>query len=218
MSPLLQEAPRAVLLAGGVLLGLYLANRALDYGAPHHFARKLAHLAGGVAYLLSPVLFSSYVWPVVLSVGFTGLLLGARFLRPSAFRGVGGSGRPGAVAEVNFPLAGTISLIVLWVWLGEPWLAVLPPMFLGFGDAITGIIRSALYDRETKAWQGTLAMGGTCLLLASLVEPFWIGALGALAATLAERLTPAKGYWDDNITLTLTATVMIASLKLYGGN
>lgn len=191
------------------MLGLYLSNRALDYGVPHHFARKLAHLGGGTAFLLSPFLFSTWVWPVVMSGGFTLLLLGARVLRPQTFRGVGGTGRPGVAAEINFPLASTISLLVLWAWLGEPWLAVLPPMFLGFGDAITGILRSALYDRETKAWQGSAAMLGTCLLLASLATPFWIGAMGAVAASVAERFTPARGWLDDNLTLTLSAVLVM---------
>ena len=209
---MLAEAPRALFVVFLVLLGLYISNRLVDYSVPHHFARKVAHITGGMAYLMAPYLFSSWAWPVALSVGGTAMLLGARLFRPATFRGVGGSGRPGAIAEISFPIGGTISLLVLWVWLDQPFLAVLAPMFVGFGDSITGVIRSALYSHETKAWPGTVAMLGVCLLVASLVSPWWIGALAAVAATIAERLTVARRWWDDNITLQLAAVLVIGGL------
>jgi len=175
----------------------------------------MGHFAGGGAYLISPFIFTQPWWPIALSIGFAFLLLGARVLRPHTFRGVGGSGRNQAMAEVNFPLSSTISLIVLWAWLDEPLLAVLPPCFLGFGDAVTGVIRSALYDRETKGNVGSLAMLGSCLLLAYLASPYWIGVVAAAVATIAEKLTPASRWVDDNLTLTLAACLVIALCLVY---
>lgn len=213
----MSEAPYALFLIFLVLLGLYLSNLAYDSGIKHHLSRKIAHIFGGMAYLVAPYLFSSWAWPVALSGGMVLLLAGARILRPTTFRGTGGSGRKNAIAEINFPLAGTISLLVLWAWLGEPKLAVIPPMLLGFGDSITGIVRSRLYEKETKAWQGSAAMLGTCLLVAYMASPYWIGALAAVAATIAEKLTPGRWWIDDNITLVLAAVgVIVLGLKVGG--
>ena len=209
---MLAEAPRALFLAFLVLLGLYMSNRLVDYGVSHHFARKVAHITAGTAYLLAPYWFSSWGWPVVLSLGALIMLGGARLVRPQTFRGVGGSARPNAIAEINFPLGGLVSLLVVWVWLGQPYLSVLPMLYVGFGDSVTGVVRSALYGHETKAWPGTLAMLLTSLLLATLVSPWWIGALAAVAATIAERLTVARRWWDDNITLQLAAVLVIGGL------
>lgn len=207
---MLSEAPFAILVTGLVLVGLYVANRLYDYGVPHWFSRKIGHFAGGGGYLIFPFVFSQPWWPIILSTSFTVLLLVARMLRPRTFRGVGGSARLHAMAEINFPIAGTVSLIVLWAWLDEPLFAILPPCFLGFGDAVTGVLRSAMYDRETKGNVGSVAMLATCLVLAYLASPYWIGAAGAAVATVAEKVTPARTWVDDNLTLTLASVVVIA--------
>ena len=147
---MLAEIPFALLIAGAALLGLYLANLFWDAGIPHHVSRKLGHLGGCVAFLLSPFLFSSFWWPLILTTGFTALLLYARWKRPHTFRGTGGSGRPHALAEIHFPATGIVLIGVLWGVLGEPWLAIVPLCFMGGGDALTGLIRNKIYHREVK--------------------------------------------------------------------
>lgn len=206
------DLPRALLVVLIVLTSLYLANLAYDAGLQHWVSRKIAHLGGGFAFIMCPFLFQEPWWPLILSAGFTVLLVAARVLRPGTFRGTGGSGRPGAVAEVNFPLAGAISILVIWVWLGEPYLAILPPAFMGLGDAITGLLRSRRSRVENKGWGGSGGMLVTCLLLASLASPLWIGGIAAAVATVAERVTPASRYIDDNLTLTLSAVLVIGLL------
>lgn len=59
-------------------------------------------------------------------------------------------------------------------------------MFLSFGDAVTGIVRSAVHNRETKAWEGTAAM-----LVACLVSPTGIPLLdGCCGWTSSGRGSP----------------------------
>jgi len=165
--------------------------------------------------LLCALLFDSWLWPLILSVAFTALLLGARFIKGDLFRGVGGTGRPIAFAEVWFPAASVVSIAVGWVWLGDRWLAILPALFMAYGDAVTGLTRSVIYNREFKGNMGSVAMLGACLILAwCFYQPFWIGVVGAVVATLAERFTPmSKGFWDDNYTIVLTSLLVMALLR-----
>ena len=211
----MQELAYFLLLGVIVLSCLYLSNRAFDAGLSHWLARKISHIGGGVAYILMPFLFSGPWLPIALSGGFFILLTVARLARPQLFRGVGGTGRKDAIAEIHFPLSGTISLIVLWAWLGEPRLAVIPPAFLGIGDAVTGILRERVSTKYNKSIFGSLAMLVTCLLIAALSSPYWIGAAAAGTATIAERYTKATQYIDDNFTLTLSAVAVITGLIIW---
>ena len=165
---MLQEIPYVLLIVGIVLVSLYLANLFYDYKIPQYISRKIGHLGGCVGFLLLPLLFSSFLWPIIITVGFTGLLLYARWCRPTTFRGVGGSGRPDALAEIHFPATGIVLIGILWGIYDLPWLAIVPLAFMGGGDAVTGLIRSKVYNREVKGAWGSLGMIFTCLLLAVL--------------------------------------------------
>jgi dolichol kinase len=211
---MVKEIPFALLITAGVLLGLYLANLFYDYKIPQYISRKIGHLAGAVGFLICPYLFSSFWWPFILTAGFTGLLLYARMLRPYTFRGVGGSGRPQALAEVNFPAAGIVLIGVIWGIYDQPWLAIIPLVFMGAGDAVTGLIRSKVYGREVKGNWGSLGMLITCLLLAYFVEPYWLGAVGAIVAVLAEKFTPTTKYMDDNFSIPLVSGFIMLFIYL----
>ncbi len=219
---MLSEAPYVLLIAEAVLVGLYLANLCYDYKVPQYLSRKIGHLSGCMAFLLCPLLFSSYIWPLVLTVGFTMLLLYARLSKPDAFRGVGGSGRPDAWAEIHFPATGIVLIAVLWGVFNQPWLAIIPLTFMGGGDAVTGLIRSHVYKREVKGMWGSAGMLVTCLLLAYFVTPYWIGACGAVTAVLVERYTVTsslkvgslKFLYDDNLTIPLASALVMG--VLYG--
>ena len=212
---MLAEIPYAIFLSGAALLGLYLANLFYDYKVPQYISRKIGHLGGCVAFLLMPFLFQSFWWPFILTTAFTTLLGYARWRRPDTFRGVGGSGRPNALAEIHFPATGIILIGVLWGIFDQPWLAVVPLTFMGGGDAITGLIRSRIYGREYKGWWGSLGMLVSCLLLAYFIEPYWIGAVGAIVATIAERYTIAHHYWDDNASIPLCSALAMGLLYYF---
>jgi dolichol kinase len=116
------------------------------------------------------------------------------------------------MAEVWYPFACAVAVAVGWGLLHNPWLGVLPTLFLGFGDAITGAIRSAVYGREVKGLAGSLAMFAVCAALALLVSPYWIGLAGAATATAFEQATTASPRWDDNPALTIGSTLVMAVL------
>lgn len=212
---IVREIPYAILIAGAALLGLYLANLFYDYKIPQYISRKIGHLGGAVGFLLCPLLFTSFWWPLILTTGFTILLLYARMFRPNTFRGVGGSGRPQALAEIHFPATGILLIGICWGLLDKPWLAIVPLTFMGAGDAITGLIRSRVYKREVKGLWGSVGMLITCLILAYFIQPLWIGVFGATTATLAERFTKTTRYADDNLTIPLSSAFVMALLYIY---
>lgn len=212
MDNLLHDFPYAILIGSGVIVSLYLANLFYDYGIPQYISRKLGHLGGCVGFLLCPLLFSSFWWPLILTAGFTALLLYARMFRPDTFRGVGGSGRIEALAEIHFPATGIVLIGVLWGMMGEAWLAIVPLTFMGGGDAVTGLIRSKVYGREVKGGWGSLGMLATCLILAYFIQPYWIGAAGAVVAVIAERFTKTTKYCDDNLTIPLSSGLVMGLL------
>ena len=208
---MLAELPYAILILGAVLVGLWMSNLFLDLGVPQYLSRKVGHGVGGVGYLLSAFMFQEPWWPLILSGGFTLLLAGARVVKPRAFRGVGGSARAHALAEVWFPLSSTAVLAVGWGWLGRPLVAVACILMMCWGDMLTGIVRSQVYKREVKGNWGSVAMLAVCLLLAwAFINPFWLGVAAALAATAAERFMPiSRGFWDDNWAIPLVAAAIV---------
>lgn len=214
MNTFIAEMPFAVLIAGAALLGLYLANLFYDYAIPQYISRKLGHLGGCVGFLLCPLLFDSFWWPLILTTGFTLLLLYARVFRPDTFRGVGGSGRLEALAEIHFPATGIVTIGILWGIMGEPWLAIVPLLFMGGGDAITGLIRSRVYGKEIKGNWGSLGMLAVCLIFAYFVHPYWLGVAGAITAVIAEKFTWATKWVDDNLTIPLSSAFVMALLYL----
>ena len=199
--------------AGAFMLGsIAVANTMYDRGMSQYLTRKVGHVAAGIVFILAPMMFKTPWIPVALSIAFTILMLAARRWAPNSIRGVGGSGRIDAMAEVWYPFACAVAVAVGWGLLHNPWLGVLPTLFLGFGDAVTGAIRSAVYGREVKGLAGSAAMFGVCAALAMLVSPYWIGLAGAATATVFEQATTASPRWDDNPALTIGSTLVMAVL------
>lgn len=210
MTEILNELPYAVLIFVIPFCGLMLSNYALDAGVSFTLSRKIGHLCGGIPYFLSPLLFTSVFWPLLISATYTIILLAARLWQPSQFRGVGGISRPEQAAEVTYPLGGTICLAVGWLWLGKPWVAVVPVLMMAWGDGISGMVRYLLRkgeQRGLKSAPGTFAFFSVSLLIALPIQPYWLGIIAALGATLAETTFGPKAIFkvEDNLPIQLVA-------------
>jgi phytol kinase len=217
---MLAEVPFAILAAGAVLVGLWISNIMYDLKVPQYISRKIGHIAGGVGFLICAYLFKSGWWPFILSAGFTLVLFAARYLKPDTFRGVGGAGRgKEAFSEVWFPLSAAILFAVGWLWLNRPVETVACLLFMAWGDAITGLVRSQVYHKAVKGVWGSVAMLVTCLVISwCFITPFWVGALAAVVATGVEyisgdvsRLKFMHGL-DDNVTIPLVAAAIVLAL------
>jgi len=208
------EAPFAVLILGAVLVGLYVSNILYDLKVPHYISRKIGHAAGGLGFLLCALLFSSGWWPLIIATGFVLMLWGARFIKPDAFRGVGGTGRPTeAMSEVWFPLASLPIIGLGWIWLDKPLVTISCLLFMAWGDCVTGIVRSQIYGKAVKGLWGSAAMFLSCLIIAwAFISPFWVGAIAALVATITEWACGDVGVikWaDDNWAIPVVSAVVI---------
>jgi dolichol kinase len=191
-----------------------IANSLLDWGVGHYLTRKTAHIAGGVVFLVAPFIFDGPAYPLTFAAGFAIIMAWGHFITPHLIRGVGGEGRRHTSAEVWYPIACGVAIAIGWGMLHNPWLGVLPTLFLGFGDAITGAVRTLVYGREVKGAAGSAAMLAVCCVLALLVHPYWIGLAGAVTATYFERVTIATTRWDDNPALTIGSAAVMAILYL----
>ncbi len=223
---MIAEIPYVILIAGATLVGLFISNILFDLEVPHYISRKIGHAAGGLAFLLCALLFSSGGWPLILASCFVAMLWGARFIKPDMFRGVGGTGRPTvAMAEVWFPLAAVPVIGIGWVWLDKPLIAIACLLFMAWGDCVTGIVRSQIYGRAVKGFWGSVAMFAACLIIAwAFITPFWVGAVGAVVATIVEAtsgdISPVKflRWLDDNLAIPIVSAVTIFGiLALIGG-
>lgn len=211
---MIAETPYVVLIAGAVLVGLWMSNILYDLKVPHYTSRKIGHAAGGLGFLTCALLFSSGWWTLILAIAFTVLLGGARVFKPDTFRGVGGSGRPMEVmAEVWFPLASIPVIGIGWIWLDKPLVAISCLLFMAWGDMITGVVRSQVVGRAEKHWSGSIAMFLTCLIIAwCFIHPFWVGAVTALVATITEWICGDVGIikpLDDNLMIPLVSCATV---------
>jgi phytol kinase len=220
---MIAESPYAVLIAGSVLVGLWLSNTLYDLKVPHYISRKIGHSAGGLGFLIMVFVFSSAVWPIILSFGFGLLLWLARVRRPQTFRGVGGSGRdPGVMAEVWFAWIAVPVLAIGWLWLDQPRIAVASLLFMAWGDCVTGLIRSDVYHKAVKGLWGSLGMLLVCLAISwALVTPFWIGAAASVVAAITEWAFGDVGrikWADDNWAIPIISLAFILGLSAVTGN
>jgi dolichol kinase len=214
------EVPVTLLVAGTALTGLWWSNFLFDSGISHWRSRKVGHFFGGCGILFAALLFKTWVIPVALS-GLFALLLGiANKVSPRTFRGTGGTGRgTQAMSEVWFPLATMLVWLVGWGFYGRPLQATACILMMAWGDCIGGWVRAFRYTKATKGWEGSLATLGVCFLLAwAFLEPLWLGALTAVAATTVEYFSGdvSKVSWlrwaDDNVCMPV-----IAAAVYFGG-
>ena len=204
-----------------MLVGLWVSNIVYDHGVPNYISRKIGHGAGGLAFLVSFNLSSAW-WAIIVSGGFSLVLLIAHLLRPDIIRGVGGSGRSKDVlAEVWFPLVAVPVFAISWLWLKQPGAAVASLLFMAWGDGVTGLVRSQVYHQPVKGLWGSLAMLIVCLSIAWIfIFPFWMGLVASFVAVLTEWAFGEQGivkWGDDNWAIPLVSLATILGLMVLSG-
>lgn len=143
------------------------------------------------------------VFVIVLRLGFRHWLYGVKSNRTTQ-----------EWTAITFPLAITLSLIVGWGILGNRWIAFLPVSFVAWGDSAAGLTRDTLWvDRPASIWP-LLVMLAVCLGAGVLCQPYWIGAVGAVVGTVAERYrTKRLRFWDDNLNIVCFSLLTIGLLE-----
>jgi phytol kinase len=76
------------------------------------------------------------------------------------------------------------AVFVTWMFDKTFLLAVVPTLFMAWGDGVTGVVRNLLHKKRPKAWEGSLAMLLVCIPVGALMGT--IGVLAGVAATAVE--------------------------------
>ncbi len=192
--------------------GLVASNFMYDRGMPSTQSRYVAPILVGVAFLVAVLLLDAWTATALsgaLALGILALRVGFR----RGLRGVRGNLKSQAWAEVTYATAGAASLTIGWTLLGDKWLAFLPIAFIAWGDSAAGLLRATIWSRYVGSLWPSLAMLGVCLAAAALFQPYWIGALGAIVATAAERRRPMMLIiWDDNVHVVAMSLAVMTAL------
>ena len=203
------------LVAAGLLMYVMLVvygtklvyNMLRRRGAPHNAAvyynRKLIHIfAGGVVALLVPKLFTGAAIPLAISA----LLALFTYLPHRTGRLMYWFQVEENMYEVNFCIMWGVALTTAWILLGDPLYGVVPVVFMSFGDAVTGIVRNALFGRRTKHWIGNLAMLAVSLP-AGVMLAGPVGGLAAVVASIVEKFE--SNPIDDNVLISLSSLAVL---------
>ncbi len=186
----------------------YMLSRGLKRNQAVYYNRKIIHVAaGGVVALVTPYVFSSPIMPFVMSM-ILGLML---YLARRSGRLMYWFQVEENMYEVNFVVGWGVSVLVLWLLLGDPRMAILPALMISFGDAATGFVRNFVFGYRTKHWIGNIAMAALVIPLGALYAGI-TGVVAGILATLVERYE--KPPLDDNILIALVVTVVIVASRL----
>jgi len=210
------EATYALLLFLWVIVVVRVISRLLYQelrrkGKPHnvavYYARKFIHvMAGGLVALLVPYLFETPLLPLTLAL----VLALATYLPHRTGSLMYWFQVPENMFEVHFCIMWGLTITAAWLLLNDYWYGVLPVLFMAFGDAVTGIVRNAVYGRRTKAWVGNAAMAVVCVPLGWSVAGL-AGALSGVVASFIEHFE--LGPLDDNITIPLSSLLVLLALR-----
>jgi phytol kinase len=175
-----------------------------------YYNRKIVHMAaGGVVAILVPFMFDSWIYP---------LIVGSMLTLFTALPRLKGKSMDFMQTKENwndskFTLMWGISIAVMWLLFNDPFLAVIPALFMSFGDAVTGVVRNALYKRRTKSPVGNVFMLIVCLVIGYVyttlaIHPIVLwGLLAAIVASIIERFE--IGPIDDNVLITVASMIVL---------
>jgi hypothetical protein len=176
-------------------------------------SRRFAPVVGGFAYLTAMIWLEK--WTAVIVCGILALII--LFLRlgfRQSLRGVRGTHQVQTWVEITYLLAGTLSLVVGWGILGNKWLGFIPTAFMAWGDTAAGLVRDTISPNRSPIVVSMSAIFIVCVGAAAVFfRPLWIGVVGGIVATLAERFRPGiLGFWDDNVYIVAISLVVMAVL------
>ena len=186
---------------------LYGKKRELESKDIIYYNRKFVHIfAGGVVALFVP-LYHSPFYPLI--AGF--LLAAVTYFSHEKGDRLYWFQNKKDFNDVSFCLMWGISIFVLWIIFDNPYIAILPALFMAFGDGITGIIRNAFFGERSKHYLGNVFMALTCIPIGYVFGSFGQLAIGGMlagfVASIIERYE--LGPIDDNILITISSSMIL---------
>jgi len=198
-----------LLLIGFLTKKLYvfmIKKNKLQHGVAVYYNRKIIHIfAGGLAAFACPFYFKTPLMPLI----FASILAVITYIPHRTGKLLYWFQVPENKYEVHFCIMWGAGLTAGWLLTGNPWFGVLPIIFMSIGDAVTGLLRNAMFKRRTKSWWGNLAMALTTIPIGAAI----LGIPGAITASICSFVEHYEfGVIDDNITVPLTALLLLVAL------
>ncbi len=191
-------------------LYFYLLKKGFAKSVVIYYNRKFIHIfAGGVVVLIVPFVFNSPWFPLI-----SGLIMAIIvYIAHKTGNSFYWFQTEKNLNDVSFCFMWGIAIFILWFILGNPWIAIIPPAFIAFGDGITGIVRNLAFKERKKHPIGNIYMMGVCIPIGYYFAfsgvpsiPVW-GVIAAVIASLFERYE--FGIIDDNILVAGSATIVL---------
>ena len=182
-----------------------------------YYTRKIVHMAGaGVPTLFVPLVYTDFWYPML-----GGLVVGALlFFTHASNRRLYWFQIEENQNDVSFAVMWWMSLAFLWWLLGDPWLAILPGLFMSFGDGVTGVVRNYFIRHRSKHVIGNVCVAIVSVPLAWVVAsqadpalPWW-GVIAALVASVVERYE--FGPIDDNVLIAIASILILLAGSTLG--
>ena len=212
----IQEFLWTVILSVYALLVVYLTKYLYEFMVKRkikekdaiYYNRKLVHIfAGGVIALVVPILFTSPLFPLLCGLSITGFT----FFSHKRGTMLYWFQMKDNLNDVSFCFMWGIAIFVLWLIMDNSWIAIIPPVFMAFGDGITGIVRNSLFKKRSKHPVGNLFMAAFCIpigyTLGNIGGMAVGGATAGIVASIVERYE--IGPIDDNILITLSSSIVL---------
>ncbi len=184
----------------------YVLRRGWDPKRGTYLGRKFVHIFGaGIVAVTLPFGFHEPYFPFAFAMLLAALTYSLHRTNHLLYW----FQDPANHSETWFALTWGAAILVTW-FLDETFLlAVVPTLFMAWGDGVTGVVRNLMYKKRTKAWEGSLAMLLVCIPVGALMG--LAGVVAGAAATAVERV---EGI-DDNISIPLVSLgVLIPSFIL----
>jgi len=189
---------------------LYMLKKGFKRNVAVYYNRKFIHiLAGGVVAFITPYIFTSPLIPLIFALVIAIIL----YIPHYKSRELSWFQVEDNAYEVNFCIAWGLSLFVVWTILKNPYYAIIPPLFMSLGDAVTGIVRNAVYGKRTKAWTGNIAM----LVVTLTIGYYYVGIHGIVPAVLSTIIEHFEipPLLDDNMLIAAISTTSLILCKLF---
>ena len=218
MDPIAADIPITLTLLLWVAFVLLVASRwvysfVVKRGwEPHrgtYLGRKFVHIMGaGLVAALLPFEFHEPYFPFLFAM----LLAGITYTLHRTNHILYWFQDPANYSETYFALAFGAAVFTTWFVDKTFLLAVVPTLFMAWGDGVTGVVRNVMYRKRTKGWQGSLAMLLVCLPIGALM-----GVAGVVAGVLATAVERFEKI-DDNISVPLVTLAVLLPAFVFNIN
>ena len=188
----------------------FMMARNMKENVAIYYNRKILHMfCGGLIGAMAPSILSEPIYALYIGIVFT-VITYIPYYTGHLLYWVQTKDNKN---DVNFCFMAGVSVYIIWELLGDPYLAIMPLLFMAFGDGVTGIARNIKFGYRTKNPIGNVFMAIVCIPmgyylgdLSNPALPIW-GVIAAIVATFVERYE--FGPIDDNILITVSATIVL---------